>query len=806
MKKLTDALFTENRITNFTAIIIKSRYLIFSLALLLSVFSFRLVSDLHIDSSIMALLPKNTPSIKRINELEKKTGGFGDVIIMIESPDSDMNIAYAEKLLPEIRKRPWVDRAQYRLNDTVFNRNKLLFLDVTDLEDIQDRLNTFIAKKQGTYNPLLVDLLEDEEDTDLDFSDIEKKYAGANNIRKINLSDDGQMLLLVIHPRGITSDISFAKSILSQTRQIVDTYDTLARENRITVRIGGTYSNRLGEYWSVVQNVRSSLMAGGIIIAIMLLVYFRRVSYVVCLLVPLFMSLLWTFAITAVTIKSLNLITAFLIMVLFGLGIDIGIHILSRYSAMRKNKHDHNRSLVTSLQNEGRACLTASLTTSCAFYILMFSNFLGFRHFGFIAGTGVLMAYFSYIILLPALLTFVNDLQKMIKPKINFIDIEATVGTSGKPFWPKGQAMPRSVLLVCVALTLVCLWNSRKLSFEGDFRNLRAKLPDTREFNAQAAKVFKAARDPAVVLVADEKEAKDILHYLSNNNLLSDESPVEEVKSIFTIVPDNQGEKLHVIRNIEELYHKCEPYISEENRSRFEELSILLIDSAITLKDIPKEIATLFVGFPGTEGQLLYLYQRNSLLNLTAAREFSEAVGTIEIDGKEFYAVSEPLVYLDLLRLVERDSIIAILAAFIIIFLLIYFDFGTLWSTSLVLINLIIGIVWMIGCMGFFTIKLNIFNLVIFPSIIGLAVDSAIHIRHRFEEHGVAVYRAGVLETEKAVTLSTLTTLVSFGSFFFGRNPHPGLQSLGLVAIIGMSACLAASLSFLPAIILSKRR
>ena len=43
------------------------------------------------------------------------------------------------------------------------------------------------------------------------------------------------------------------------------------------------------------------------------------------------MSLTWTFGVTYLAIGSLNMITVGLFAILFGLGIDFGIHIFARY-------------------------------------------------------------------------------------------------------------------------------------------------------------------------------------------------------------------------------------------------------------------------------------------------------------------------------------------------------------------------------------------------------------------------------------------------------------------------------------------
>ncbi|MBU0769188.1 MAG: MMPL family transporter, partial [Proteobacteria bacterium] len=55
-----------------------------------------------------------------------------------------------------------------------------------------------------------------------------------------------------------------------------------------------------------------------------------------------------------------------------------------------------------------------------------------------------------------------------------------------------------------------------------------------------------------------------------------------------------------------------------------------------------------------------------------------------------------------------------------------------------------------------------------------------------------------MFQTGRAVILTSLTTLVGFGSIALSH--YPGLRSMGYVAVIGIGACMLASIIVLPAI------
>ena len=67
----------------------------------------------------------------------------------------------------------------------------------------------------------------------------------------------------------------------------------------------------------------------------------------------------------------MNLVTVFLVLILFGLGIDFGIHNLARYDEVRKSGATMRTALKTIYSKTGHASLLAGITTTCGFYSLM---------------------------------------------------------------------------------------------------------------------------------------------------------------------------------------------------------------------------------------------------------------------------------------------------------------------------------------------------------------------------------------------------------------------------------------------------
>jgi predicted RND superfamily exporter protein len=86
---------------------------------------------------------------------------------------------------------------------------------------------------------------------------------------------------------------------------------------------------------------------------------------------------------------------------------------------------------------------------------------------------------------------------------------------------------------------------------------------------------------------------------------------------------------------------------------------------------------------------------------------------------------------------------------------------------------------------------------IVLPLLLGIGVDTAIHLVHRFRED-----EGGPLlgtSTARAAFYSALTTLASFGTL--ALSPHRGMASLGLLLLIGLACTLVGSLVVLPTLL-----
>jgi predicted RND superfamily exporter protein len=93
----------------------------------------------------------------------------------------------------------------------------------------------------------------------------------------------------------------------------------------------------------------------------------------------------------------------------------------------------------------------------------------------------------------------------------------------------------------------------------------------------------------------------------------------------------------------------------------------------------------------------------------------------------------------------------------------------------------------------------NFANVIVLPLLLGLGVDSGIHYVLRAREQAAGVAAAALNSTPRAILLSALTTVASFGALSISQ--HPGTASMGRLLTLAIVLTLVCVLAFLPALL-----
>jgi phosphatidylglycerophosphatase A len=123
---------------------------------------------------------------------------------------------------------------------------------------------------------------------------------------------------------------------------------------------------------------------------------------------------------------------------------------------------------------------------------------------------------------------------------------------------------------------------------------------------------------------------------------------------------------------------------------------------------------------------------------------------------------------------------------------------GSLKRAALSLLPATATLVTLLGLVATAGMELNYMNIIVLPVLLGIGVDGAVHLVLRGMEP--TVHSGGALgETGRAIAGANLTTALGFGALMIAD--HPGLDSLGSLAVVGLSVNLLVTLVALPALL-----
>ena len=761
-----------------------------------SIFVYRLGRKLETD--LVALIPENYQSVKTLNEIKQRVGGVGSLVVLVQSPDFEANRRFAEDLAHELQDEKYetyINFVDYKRDAEFYRKNALLFMETDDLDEVLTRIDDYIIQEKLKLSPLYISL--DEEEAVLDFSDIEAKYRTADNGDETYYTNpDRTILALEAMAAGTVSNIGFAKDMQRVIQQAVKKVNPRAYHPQMLIEYGGPFKNKIDEYDTIWSDVRSTLIFGVAGIVALLTFYFRQPLAAFFVAIPLAMGLIWAFAITYWVIGNLNTMTVFLFVILFGLGIDFGIHMFARYLEVRMDKTDVRMSIETMLSQTGQAILTAAITTSIAFFSLTLTDFRGFSEFGFIVGTGILMSLVSMTTVLPAVLVLAD--QRFMWIRMRHVWGHNWGGSRGHFPYPKLVIAGALILTVYLGIHL------RDIDFEYDFTNLRSNLPASVKVKQKMATIPKYGSESqsyGIVLADSKAELDEIVDALEKKIAEDDPTPtIDKVKTLWTELR-GQDEKLEIIGEIRALANgEGAKLIRGAQKAKLDSLRDLLDVKRLSVEDLPENLLRKFETIDGSQAYFAQILPSVQLRDGKNAIAFAEDSHEIQTEsGKVFYSSSSNIIFADMLLLMLRDSPRAISLTVIVVFLILLTDFRSLRSALLVIFPLACGTVWMCGSLYLQDLKLNFYNMVALPTIIGMGIDNGVHLYHRYREEGPGSMPVVIRSTGGAMFISMLTTMIGF--FCLMMATHPGLNSIGRLALIGLLTCFVTAVLVLPAIL-----
>lgn len=813
---------------------------------------FYAATHLKVNTDTSEMLDPNLPFQKNASALREAFPQIKtDLIIIIKAQTLDEADAFAAAL----REKILADKEDFEAvfapaEEPFFQNNGLLYLDTQELESRLAQMSkaaglieTLVKSPHtDTLYATLADNDKLAEKSDLGQETLEDIYAELGDVIEASLKGEtrpfswmgaidteepppeGYLRLVYATPVLDYSRLQPAKPALKAIRAEVAGLEKQF-DNRVEVFVTGDPALRAEELESVSTGIGLSFLLSFILVSALLVIAFRSIALSMMTMAALIITLTLTSAFAAIAIGQLNLVSVAFTVLLVGLGLDFAIHLLLHVQERRANGEAMRLALRGSMHEVGAGLALAALTTALAFLSFMPTEFDGIAQLGVIAGAGVVIAFLVSVTFIPAALGAAPNARA-----------RASNGIIQKHFSWAGK-LSNPVAILTIVLGLAALFYIPQARFDADPMSLRnPNSPSVKGFNLlftdKDTEPYRLSR-----LVSSEEAAEE------TSAAVKKLDTVGGARSLPDFVPEDQDEKLDLIsfasgsmtfalgaqpdpnapadtggalaleKRLEEAHpqgpgarlagllkqarEKNDPALDariENNIFTFWPQLVSRVRAQfnageVSLDSLPAALKSRYLS---ADGQWrVDILPAEDVRNEKALAHFVDSVVALypDISGSAIQSLKAGEVISN--SMLEATGI-ALAVILIVLWLLV---------RRLSLVLLMMGPLLLAASLTIATgvladIPFNYANVIVLPLLLGIGVDSGIHLvlRQQQMKLGDNVYGTS---TPRAVFFSAATTVASFGSLML--SPHRGTASMGELLSIAIAYTLVCTLIVLPA-------
>ena len=768
---------------------------------------FYIKNNLKIDTDLRALFKGSNETVIELEKMENIVGSYSTVLVVAQSPDREKNIEALRQIKAKIDGNPLVRFIEFDRDVDYLEKNALLFASVDELKKIKGEVQNQIA--EAVKKELNSDGNTDESDEKSEESsnltskmdEILKKaddYRSKYKMDKFYEVENGTYVAMKVRPAGGETNVADSKKIVDLLEKAIA--EVQPEKMGVEVEAGGNFRNKLREMTAIYNDVFSTLAICIILLSLTIIFYFRSIKALFIVFLPLSVGVLSSISAMQFFVGGFNIISAFSFTILYGLGIDFSIHLLGRFSEQSAKTENTEEALKLSLPDTIPSIFSGAITTVAAFFSLIMIDFKGFSDFGLAAALGVSTSFIAIMLFFPAVV-FLFDRMGKLRIKARTTDFLAAVFVtlSKKPLF---------VTVIFLLLTVVAAVSVKFGRVEYNFDNLSfpGKYEDSvtnRYISAQKKEKSDALSTglPSFIVTNSAEETEDATRTLAK--MKAEKSTSIEFKdfiSIYTFLPEDQEEKIKIIKDIRRLIERKINLFSESEIEKFNNdfKPFLEVDSVMEREKLPDWITDKLSLKDGSSDRFIMVALGGNKSNVEDVIRIKEEFGTIHGNINDYKLLGSYMLLSEIKKIIDIHVPLAIVFAFCSVFITLFLLYRSFVNAFVVFLPLAAGILWMILISVIFGIKFNVFNMIIIPTVIGTGIDSAIHIYYRYRSAPDRMIE-NLKNTGGSVFYSSLTTLVGFGSVALAK--HKGLQSIGIMASIGIVMVTLVNLVFFPVII-----
>ena len=602
-------------------------------------------------------------------------------------------------------------------------------------------------------------------------------------------------------------------------------------ENGVSVRLTGPVPLADEEFSTVADGAlfNSALTIAAVLMILWLALRSGRI--IAAVIASLFVGLAITAAVGLAMVGTLNLISVAFAVLFVGIGVDFGIQFAVRYRHERYGNDDLRAALVAAARRAGKPLALAAAATAAGFWAFLPTDYRGVSELGLIAGTGMIIAFFTSITLLPALLTVLQPPGEAAE-----VGYRALVRVDRFVARHRRIILALSAIIVSAGLPLL-----KDLKFDFNPLNLRSPKVESVATLLDLMKDPATALDTVEILAPSLTAARELAWHL-------DHLPeVSRALTLQSFVPDAQDEKLAILADaaallgptLAPLEAKPAPTDAEEieamratgeafaelggddenvraisrrlaealialanaepasrDRARnalmagvkrqLEQIRRLLTAERISLQSLPRDLVKDWVTEDG-RARVEVAPKGDGSDNETLKR-FAAAVLAVAPE-----ATGTPILIQQSANTVVDAFVRAAALALVSITVILLIVLRRVSDVLLTLVPLLLASVVTLELMVLLGLPLNFANIIALPLLLGVGVAFKIYYVLAWREGETSLLASSLT---RAVLFSALTTASAFASLWFSN--HPGTSSMGKLLMLALLTTLTAAVLFQP--------
>ena len=808
-------------------------------ALVVVAISALVATRVRLDPDVLNLIPRNNREVNEFKDLLKETGALDFHVVVIEFPKGSDPSSYfplIDSIGEGLRDSKRIENATWKLPDAFSLIDKVLpyamlilspqqadavaqKLSDASIRESVERNRTVLQTPQSTVLKQLVRL----DPFNLLPIYMEKLQRAGGGLKVdfssgYYVSSDHTAAIIIARPRSAAQSLPFSRALMEETRALTD--GAMKEFQSSNKGVAAPVVGYTGGYAIAAADekiIRTDMTVNGITSTIgVLLLYlyaYRRPSAMLYAAVPMASAIIITFAIGALTYGTLSAASTGFAALLAGLGVDFLTVLYERFVDERNRGAEVDQAVRTLMRHALPGVIVGALTTAATFYAFLATEFRGMTELGFLTGNGILVFLLCVIFVFPAVLVIVERRRGAKR------ELRVHAFGSGR-IVRASLRRPKAMIIGWTVIVVITAFLATGVKFSDSLQALRSTGNEATRLQESVTNKFGQSFDAMMYGVRGKTASEAIARTeaaMPDLERVVQKGAIGSYQSITTFLPSDsqqrgvierlqrgQGDEFNAVRiertlraALAENGFKPDAYdhfmslfaqaLGQRTPLTVEKLNELGLGETMQrfIKKTPSGYLSIAYVYPKTgkwprslPAELQEFRERHREGTLTGVNLISETLRTIT----------------------KSDATRASLLGLVLVFGLVWGGFRSFTRACFVFVPFIAGCTCMLGFMATFNLEFNFMNIFVGLMLVGTATDYAVYMLQRYDE-APDHFHENAEETARAVTLAAMMSIVGFASFAISH--YPGVRSLGFAAVFGVALSCLASISLLPAMLIS---